>query len=373
MSIKHVILVFFSLTTLSSASRAADFSICESIAGKAGALVDKSDSEQWEQAVNSEFANICKDSEKYESNLSSSSNSTQAAFGYAGFSLGFGQSANDANSRSSKAIDAVCKTGKSYVSAYFHSIDRTVSGQYAVNLVGDCLRLLAQADLEALTGTTEVSNASDSAFFVRVEYRPSSAAPNKKYKLVNIQVDPMAEVSCSQTPGVDVQGNMVVEAQAQNTFTCTRKAGQDVNGAFNFAADSDSTVSRSLHFSVPSLSGHELVREKIKQEIETEITNKLSRLSYIQMKAETDLNERMKEIENQIDTLNKKVGGLAATWGVGISEYGNASEPNMDDQMNTNAECTNGTYVTGFYSLLDRNNSKISGFKLRCTAVSLQH
>ena len=72
---------------------------------------------------------------------------------------------NDANSRSSKAIDAVCKTGKSYVSAYFHSINRTVSGQYAVNLVGDCLRLLAQADLEALTGTTEVSNASESRIF----------------------------------------------------------------------------------------------------------------------------------------------------------------------------------------------------------------
>lgn len=258
-------------------AHAADFQVCESIAGKAGALVDRSDSEQWRQSVDSEFTNVCRDTRSYEASLSGSSSGTQAAFGYAGFSLGFGQSASDQNSRTSEAIDAVCKTGKTYVSDYFHSVDKTVSGQYAVNLVSECLRILAQSDLEALTGTTEVSMASDAAFYVRIEFRPSSSSPGRKYKLVGIAVDPKAELKCTMDAGVDVVRNMTVDPQSQSTFTCTRKPDFEVNGAFNFKADSDGPT-RSLRFSVPSLSGRELVREEIKTQLGLEMDEKIDQL-----------------------------------------------------------------------------------------------
>jgi len=85
------------LLTLTSLANAADFSVCEDIAGKAGALVDRSDSEQWQQSVDDEFAKVCKYTKHYETNLAASSNATRAAFGYAGFQLGYGQSASDAN------------------------------------------------------------------------------------------------------------------------------------------------------------------------------------------------------------------------------------------------------------------------------------
>lgn len=267
-----------SALSIATSAKAADFSVCDSIAGKAGTLVDKSNSAQWQQSVDNEFNNVCKDTERYESSLAASSDSTQASFGFAGYSLGYGQSASDANARTSKSIDAICKTGKSYVSSYFHSVNQTVSGQYAADLVADCLRTLAQADVEALSGTTEVSTSSDTTFFIRIVFKPSSAAPNRKYKLVNIQKDPTADLKCWKSEGKDAEGDMVVTAQGENTFTCTRKQNTDVNGYLNFASEGDDVPSRSLRFSVPSLSGRELIREEIKQQIEAEIDSKIGSL-----------------------------------------------------------------------------------------------
>ncbi|TPM56494.1 hypothetical protein FJ959_15660 [Mesorhizobium sp. B2-2-4] len=266
------------LLAATAPSGAADFDVCQSIAGKAGTLVDKNDSEQWNQSVDSEFDHVCKDTERYESTLAGSSDATQASFGYAGFQLGYGNSASDVNSRTSKAIDAVCKTGKRYVSTYFHSVDTAVSARYAVQLVDDCLRILAQSDLEAFTGVTEVSTASNTAFFVQMDFKPSSSAPNRKYKLISIQSDPKADVKCTEQPNKDVVGSLIVEAQSKLSFTCTRTANVDTNGAFNFASEGDSTITRSLRFSVPSLSGHEMIREQIKKEIESEIDGKISAL-----------------------------------------------------------------------------------------------
>ncbi|WP_222326227.1 hypothetical protein [Rhizobium leguminosarum] len=263
---------------IAATAHAADFQVCDSIAGKAGSLVDKSDSSQWQQFVSSDFDKVCSDSEKYESSLAGSSDATQASFGYAGYSLGYGQSSSDTKSRSSAAIDKVCKTGKHLVNSYFQSVNQTVSGQFAINLVADCLRIMGQADLEALTGTTEVSTSSDNVFFVRLDFKPSSNAPKRTYKLLNIQKDPLAEVQCTESEGKNVEG-MVVTPQSQATFTCSRKANTDVNGFLNFAADDEQISSRSLRFAVPSRSGHELVREQIRQQIEDDIDAKIAAIS----------------------------------------------------------------------------------------------
>ena len=232
--------------------KAADIAVCRDIAGEAGNLVDKSDSEQWRQSIDDEFSNVCSDTSRYESNLSSSSSGTQAAFGYAGFQLGFGTSASDADARKSDAIDKVCKTGKAFVESYFHSVDTRVSAQYAVKLIDDCIRIMAAADAEALTGTTEVSDASDTSFLVNLEFKPSSSTPSRKYALVDIVADKDAGIKC-EAQGSDVRGRLVVTAHGQNAFACTRRSGAQVNGWFKFAPDSDSNPTRSLHFRVPSL------------------------------------------------------------------------------------------------------------------------
>ncbi|MDW9473625.1 hypothetical protein GOD64_12880 [Sinorhizobium medicae] len=262
---------------VAATANAADFQVCDSIAGKAGSLVDKSDSAQWQQFVASDFDRVCSDSERYESSLAGSSDATQASFGYAGYSLGYGQSSSDANSRSSAAIDKVCKTGKHLVNSYFQSVNKTVSGQFAANLVADCLRIMGQADVEALTGTTEVSTSSDTVFYVRIDFKPSSNAPQRTYKILSIQKDPSAEIECTESEGKNIQG-MVITPQSQTTFTCTRKTNTDVNGFLNFAADNEQNASRTLRFAVPSKAGRELIREEIKQQITDEIDYKIAAL-----------------------------------------------------------------------------------------------
>jgi len=90
------------------------------------------------------------------------------------------------------------------VSSYYRSIDTRVSGEYAVNLIDDCLRILGKQGKEALTGTTYVNNTSDSAFFVQIQFRPGNGAPRRKYKLVSIEADPDAKLSCSAKSGMNV-------------------------------------------------------------------------------------------------------------------------------------------------------------------------
>ena len=162
----HLLTVIFGLLVAStSVVEGADFTVCQGIAGVAGTLVDKRDHQTWQQAVDSEFKNVCSDFGKYESNLSSASKSTQAAFGYAGFNLGFGQNASDANATTKQAIDKVCKNGQKFVSQYSVTVDNTEFGRYAANLVDDCLRIVASTGAEALIGQTEVSPTSDSVVF----------------------------------------------------------------------------------------------------------------------------------------------------------------------------------------------------------------
>lgn len=287
MGIKFVTsLVASALIGIAQNARADDLELCVRIAGQAGSLLDKSDSEQFQQSIDYDFNHVCSDTSRYQTTLSNSSSDTRASFGYAGYSLGFGNSASDANATSTQAIDKVCRDGKKYVQSYFSSVNKKISGQYAVNLVSHCLDVMSNAQLEALSGTTEVSDTPDkisdasSAFFVRLQFKPSSATPERKYMLVDISYDKASDLKCEKD-GVDVRKTLVVSAQSQITFTCTRKAGVSVNGAFNFATDKSSPVVRSVGFKVPSLSGNEKIRDEIKQEIENEIDRKIQEVREI--------------------------------------------------------------------------------------------
>jgi hypothetical protein len=126
-------------------ARADDTALCLGIAGQAGSLLDKSDSEVFRQSIDYDFQHVCSDTSHYKNNLSNSSNDTQMSFGYAGYNLGFGNSASDANATSDQAIDKVCRDGKKYVQSYYSSVNKKVSGQYAVNLVSHCLDVLTKS------------------------------------------------------------------------------------------------------------------------------------------------------------------------------------------------------------------------------------
>jgi hypothetical protein len=276
-AIASVALIF---AGIAQSARADDTALCLGIAGQAGSLLDRSDSEVFRQSVDYDFQHVCSDTSRYKSNLSNSNSDTQMSFGYAGYSLGFGNSASDANATSDQAIDKVCRDGKKYVQSYYSSVNKKISGQYAVSLVSHCLDVLTSAQLEALSGTTEVSDSSDTAFFVHLQFKPSASAPDRKYTLIDISYDQTAQLDCKKD-GVDVRKNLIVSAQSQITFTCTKAPGTSVNGAFNFAVDKSSPVVRSLNFKVPSLSGNEKIREEIKQQIEDEINRKVQEVREI--------------------------------------------------------------------------------------------
>ena len=266
-------------------ARSADFTVCQGIIGIAGVLVDKHDAQTWQQAVDFEFSKVCSDHSNYVSNLSAASKSTQAAFGYAGYSLGFGQSASDANARTQAAIDKVCSAGQSYVARYYGAVDRTKSGGPAASLIGDCLRILAQSGEEVFIGQTNGSTTSDASFTVDLRYEASHVTPGRRYKLVNIVVDSDADVKCTEG-GTDVVNNLTITPGSQRAFECTKVKNKDVSGDFEFVADVGGQT-RTLKFSVPSLSGHELIREQIKQEIETDIDTKIAK-NLDPIKAATD-------------------------------------------------------------------------------------
>jgi hypothetical protein len=146
-AIASVALIF---AGIAQSARADDTALCLGIAGQAGSLLDRSDSEVFRQSVDYDFQHVCSDTSRYKSNLSNSNSDTQMSFGYAGYSLGFGNSASDANATSDQAIDKVCRDGKKYVQSYYSSVNKKISGQYAVSLVSHCLDVLTSAQLEAL-------------------------------------------------------------------------------------------------------------------------------------------------------------------------------------------------------------------------------
>jgi hypothetical protein len=214
---------------------------------------------------------VCRDSQHYDSSYSSASQGTKAAFGYAGYSLGYGNSASDTSAHSSQAIDRVCKMGKSHFLNVWSGVSKDVRAQSVTNLIGDCINKLVDAKLEALTGFTKVSRESEGSFVGKISYRAGASDPSRVYTLTGIAAPDSSQVKCSMAGAKDQR--IVLNPGSDAGFVCSRKPGADVNGYFNFTPNTG--PNKSIRFNVPSLSGHDLVVAQVKEQLVSEFDKKI--------------------------------------------------------------------------------------------------